>query len=65
MFEDAAEAHSDLYVFDAVVSILDGGHIHAPSYAAAQRIIAISKRHQDVCLRRYDRYLAAALKENA
>ena len=29
----AAEAHSDLYVFDTVVSIMDGGHLHAPKEA--------------------------------
>lgn len=51
----AAEAMSDLNTFDIVASILEGGHLHSSSYAAAERIIAICKREQDKRLRDYDR----------
>jgi hypothetical protein len=56
----AAEALSDLNTFAIVVSILEGGHLHAPSYAAAERIIKISHRAQRRCLVDYDRAIAKA-----
>lgn len=52
----AANALSDLNVFAIVVSILEGGHTHSPSYKAAARIIAICKAEQQKRLREYDRY---------
>lgn len=56
----AAEALSDLNTFAIVVSTLEGGHLHAPSYAGAERIIAICKREQDKRLREYDSAVAKA-----
>lgn len=58
--ESAAEALSDLNTFAIVVSILEGGHVHAPSYAGAQRIINICQREQAKRLREYDRAVEKA-----
>ena len=58
--KEAADALSDLNTFAILVTILDGGHIHAPSHAAASRIIRICKAEQDRRLRDYDRLKAKA-----
>lgn len=58
-FVRATEAHSDLYVFGVVISIMEGGNLHAASYKAAERITDICKREMDKRLREYD---AAAAK---
>jgi hypothetical protein len=50
----AAEAASDLNTFGIVISILEGGHIHAPSYEAAELIIEICKQEQQKRLCDYD-----------
>ena len=63
LVELPAKSLVDLNTFAAVVTILEGGHLHAVSFAAADRIIKICKREQAKRLRDYDRYLAAALKD--
>lgn len=59
--KEAAQALSDLNTFAIVVSILEGGHLHTPSYAAAERIIKISQQAQQRCLVNYDRAVAKAI----
>ncbi len=58
--EKAAEALSDLNTFGIVVSTLEGGHLHAPSNTAAQRIIKICLAEQQKRLRDYDHNVAKA-----
>lgn len=59
--KEACQAHTNLNIFAAVVSLLEGGHLYGcDNDAAAQRIIGICKREQDKCLRRYDHALADA-----
>ncbi len=60
---EAAEALSDLNTFGIVVSILEGGHIHSPSYKDGQRIIDICKSAMGKRLREYDRARAKANQE--
>lgn len=55
---DAAEALSDLNTFAIVVTILEGGHVHSPSYAGAERIIKICRAETGKRLREYDRAIA-------
>jgi hypothetical protein len=55
LITEAAEVHSNLNAFSIVVALLEGGHVTAPSYRAAARIIKICKDEQQRCLRRYDR----------
>src|ERR1700730_5719063 len=55
-----AEAMSDLNTFAIVVSILENGHLHAPSYAAANRIIKICHAEEQKRLRDYDRAMVKA-----
>lgn len=59
----AAEALSDLNTFDIVVSILEGGHLHANSYAGAAKIIRICIAEQQKRLREYDAAAIRALGE--
>ena len=56
----AAEALSDLNTFAIIVTLLEGGHVHADSHADAERIIAICKRAEARCLDAYDKYVAEA-----
>jgi hypothetical protein len=58
----AGEAVSDLNVFYIVISTLENGHLHAPSDAAAGRIIKICKSEAEKRLRDYDRYVAKAIE---
>lgn len=62
LVKEAAEAHSDLNTFYVVISIMEGGHLHSPSYAAAQRIIKICRAEAGKRLREYDRAVAKASK---
>ena len=55
---DAAKALMDLNAFAIVVSVLEGGHVHASSNEAARKIIAICKREQQRRLNDYDTALA-------
>lgn len=59
----AAEALSDLNTFAIVATILEGGHLHAPSYDAAQKIIRICHAEEQKRLGDYDRAALAALTE--
>ena len=58
LIEAASEALSDLNTFAVVVSIMEGGHLHAPSYAASFRIINICRAEMGKRLREYDRAIA-------
>lgn len=56
----AVNAHSDMSVLGAVVSILEGGHLYTPrATRAADRIIRIC---QDEMLRQYRDYNDAACR---
>ncbi len=56
---DAAEAHTDLNTFGAVVTLLEGGHLYrSKSHATADRIIQMAKKYQQTCLRDYDAAIA-------
>lgn len=59
--KDAAEAHTNLNTFAVVVSVLEGGNICGYS-AAAERIIKICLREQQLYLEKYDRAVSAAAK---
>ena len=60
--EQAAQALSDLNTFAIVVSVLEGGHVHSPSYKTSERIIQICKEAQQARLREYDRAITRATK---
>jgi hypothetical protein len=62
---DAAEALSDLNTFYVVISIMEGGHLHSPSYAGAERIIKICQSESEKRLREYDRAVARALNPSS
>lgn len=56
----AAEAHSDLNAFAAVVALMEGGLLSSNCTKAALRVIAICKTEQTKALARYDRAVAKA-----
>lgn len=55
----AAKSMSDLHVFHAVIAILEGGTVHAPSHEASFRIIRICKAESQKRLRDYDKAMDA------
>ncbi len=55
----AAEEHTDLSVFSAIISILEGGSLYGHG-RAAQKIIDICKRETSCCLYAYDKYATKA-----
>lgn len=59
----AAEAHTNLTVFHAVISLMEGGHLYGntPQQSAA-RIIAICKSEAHRQLRTFDKHSALALQ---
>lgn len=57
---EASQAHVELVLFATVVSILESGNIKSGSHAAAQRVIEICQRQQQVLLIRHDNAVAAA-----
>lgn len=59
---EAAEAHTNLTVFAAVVALLESGCVRGHS-EAADSIIRICKNEQQIYLREYDRQVARAVKE--
>lgn len=59
LVQDAVEAHSDLNVFAAVVSMLEGGTVSSSAQPDDFKIIAQCERAQQRCLVRYDAALAA------
>lgn len=59
--QEAAEAHTNLTVFAAVVSLLEGGHLYgSASNDAAALIIDLCRDEQQRCLRAYDLAVAKA-----
>lgn len=60
----AANALSDLNVFNAIVGMLECGSVSPASYKVASQIVRICGRHQMTCLRRYDEH-REALNEQA
>lgn len=59
MIKEAVEAHNDLNIFEAVVAILEGGTVSAGAQPYDFRVIAICKKAQQECLRRYHRAMDA------
>lgn len=55
--QSVAEAHTNLTVFAAVVSLMEGGHLYGYC-AAADRIIKIAQQEQHRQLRLYDAAVA-------
>lgn len=60
----AAEAHTNLNIFAAVVSLLEGGHLYSSGacHTATSRIIRICKAEEIKWLAEYDRNVALARK---
>jgi hypothetical protein len=58
--KDACEAHCDLNLFASIIALLESGLNHAPTYRAAEQIIAICKREQTKCLNRLDHAMLKA-----
>lgn len=59
--KEAAEAHTNLSIWNVIVAILEGGNLYGGrGNVAAQRIIRICQAEQQKELARYD---DAALKE--
>lgn len=58
--KEAADAMADLYTFNTIISILEGGNLHAASHDAAQKIIRICKNQMQKRLAEFDAASAAA-----
>lgn len=58
----AAQAHTNLTMFHAVIQLMEGGCLHGAPPEAAQ-IIAVAKRAAGRELRAYDRAVARALSK--
>jgi len=62
----AAEAHTNLNIFAAVVSLMDGGHVYGPSADSAaqtaRKIVQLCKAEQRKQLLIYDKNIAAVKK---
>lgn len=56
--ENAALAHTDLNIFEAVVALMEHSLLSAACFKAEAKIIAICKREGQKCLARYDAALA-------
>lgn len=57
---EAARAHTDLNIFAAVVSLLEGGHVSSDVQPFDFRIIRLAQQAQQRCLKRYDDAVARA-----
>lgn len=55
----AAKAHTDLNIFAAIISLLEGGVMSADVQPDDFRIIALCEKAQRKCLQRFDRATAA------
>lgn len=58
----AAEAHTDMNIFESIKILLDGGVVHSWSertLRAIERITAICQREQQALLREYEAAAAA------
>lgn len=61
--ERAAWAHTNLNMFDAVISLLEGGHLYGTgSQESVDRIISICRMETAKQLRLYDRHAALAVR---
>lgn len=58
--KEAAVALSDINIFYAVIALMDGGLVHAPSHATAARIVKLCRSEGGRCLKRYDHAKACA-----
>ena len=59
--KEAAEAHSTLTAFAAVVALMEGGLVYCPeAYKAEARIIKIANQEQQRMLRKYDQEVELA-----
>jgi hypothetical protein len=58
LIKSAAEASSDLNTFYIIISVVENGHLHFPSYAGGERIIKICHSESQKRLREYDRLVA-------
>lgn len=52
---EAADAHSDLNIFQAIIVLLESSLNSSSTYSTASRIIDIAERERVRCLKRYDR----------
>lgn len=59
LLELAAQAHTDLAMFDGIVALLESGSISPDSQADANRVIANCKTAIQKQLRRFDKARAA------
>lgn len=55
---EAAEAHTDLNMFYACISLMEGGHVSAAAHPDQVRLVALCRKAAEKCLRRYDRAVA-------
>lgn len=60
---DAGKAMAELYVWDAIVAILEGATRPIIGSDAADKIIKTAKKQQGLCLNAYDVAEAKALQE--
>jgi len=56
----AAEAHSDLNMFHAVMALMESGLLSSDCNTAAERIIKICQAESAKCLRRFDAAIGKA-----
>lgn len=63
---DAANAHTNLNTWGAVVTLLEGGHLYGGhNYSAVQRVIKIAKAQMQVHLAQHDMALLRAKRAGA
>jgi len=58
----AADAHTNLNTWGAVIALLEGGLLYGPTRHPVDRVIAIAKREQQRYLSTFDRELLRATK---
>lgn len=58
----AAEAHTNLNTWGAVIALLEGGLLYGRTTAACDRVIRIAKREQDKYLKAHDAALSRAVR---
>lgn len=58
--DEALHAHTNLNLFGAIVTLLEGGHLYGGNNAAAKRIRAICLKEQQRQLRILDKATARA-----
>lgn len=55
---DAAEAHSDLSIFSAVIALMESSLVSSNAFSAEERIVTICKAETAKALARYDAAVA-------